>query len=159
MELKTRIFELNHSYYRNLSELAWAMGISVSQIYRVQNGKRNINEKFIVGAMRAFPGYKFDDLFYLDSTTPLPARNRAAGEKPATESTERALERLTSAVDMYGQHLKSHIDIIINLNGASQELKNGARDLDKVLSHIIRGSINKIQPSNNLTSFTKDRLN
>ena len=159
MILKTRVFDLYTRNYRNLSELARAMDISVSQVYRVLEGKRNINRKFIIGAVRAFPGYKFDDLFYLDSTTPLPARNRAAGERPATESTERALERLTSAVDMYGQHLKSHIDIIINLNGASQELKTGARDLDKVLSHIIRGSINKIQPSNNLTSFTKDRLN
>jgi len=79
MRLKTRIFELN--LYNNLSELAQAMGISVSQIYRVQKGKRNINEKFIVGAMRAFPGLKFDDLFYLDSVPPMPANNRAADEK------------------------------------------------------------------------------
>jgi len=79
MRLKTRIFELN--LYNNLSELARAMGISVSQIYRVQKGKRNINEKFIVGAMRAFPGLKFDDLFYLDSIPPMPANNRAADEK------------------------------------------------------------------------------
>jgi len=57
------------------------MGISVSQIYRVQQGKRRINEKFIVGAMRAFPGLKFDDLFYLDSAPPMPANNRAAAEK------------------------------------------------------------------------------
>lgn len=63
MRLKTRVFELNH--YKNLSELARAMGISVSQAYRVQEGKRGINEKFIVGAMRAFPAYKFDRLFYL----------------------------------------------------------------------------------------------
>ena len=79
MRLKTRIFELN--LYNNLSELARAMGISVSQIYRVQKGKRNINEKFIVGAMRAFPGLKFDDLFYLNSVPPMPANNRAADEK------------------------------------------------------------------------------
>ena len=79
MRLKTRIFELN--LYNNLSELARAMGISVSQIYRVQKGKRSINEKFIVGAMRAFPGLKFDDLFYLNSVPPMPANNRAADEK------------------------------------------------------------------------------
>ncbi len=79
MRLKTRIFELN--LYNNLSELARAMGISVSQIYRVQQGKRHINEKFIVGAMRAFPGLNFDDLFYLDPASPMPANNRAAAEK------------------------------------------------------------------------------
>ncbi len=65
MIMKTRVFELSTGSYSNLPELAWAMGISVSQIYRVRNGKRSINQKFIVGAMRAFPGYNLDDLFYL----------------------------------------------------------------------------------------------
>ena len=64
MVLKTRIFELRNGY-KNLSELAKAMGISVSQIYRVRDGKRRINQKFIVGAINAFPEYKLDDLFYL----------------------------------------------------------------------------------------------
>jgi len=65
MIVKTRVFELCNGNYKNLSELAYAMGISVSQIYRVREGKRNINQKFIVGAFQAFPGCKFDDLFYL----------------------------------------------------------------------------------------------
>jgi hypothetical protein len=64
MVLKTRIFELRNGY-RNLSELAKAMGISVSQIYRVRDGKRKINQKFIIGAINAFPEYRLDDLFYL----------------------------------------------------------------------------------------------
>ncbi|MDH5695954.1 MAG: hypothetical protein OEZ00_05040 [Dehalococcoidia bacterium] len=33
-------------------------------------GKRNINRKFIIGAVRAFPGYKFDDLFYFVPEVP-----------------------------------------------------------------------------------------
>ncbi|MFC1913935.1 hypothetical protein ACFLXF_01525 [Chloroflexota bacterium] len=53
--------------YRNLCELANAMEVSVSQVYRVREGKRSINQKFIVGAMKAFPGRSIDDLFYLDS--------------------------------------------------------------------------------------------
>ena len=65
MLLKTRIFELSQSRYQNLAELAKAMGISLSQVYRVREGKRRVNQKFIVGAMRAFPGYKLDELFYL----------------------------------------------------------------------------------------------
>ncbi len=65
MIVRTRIFELCDGNYNNLSELAQAMGISVSQVYRVREGKRNINQKFIVGAISAFPGHKFDDLFYL----------------------------------------------------------------------------------------------
>ena len=65
MIVKTRIFQLCHEDYKNLSELAQAMEISVSQVYRVREGKRSINQKFIVGAIRAFPGHKLDDLFYL----------------------------------------------------------------------------------------------
>jgi len=70
MIVKTRIFELSYNNYKNLSELAQAMGISVSQIYRVREGKRNINQKFIIGAIKAFPEHKFDDLFYFAQETP-----------------------------------------------------------------------------------------
>ena len=70
MIVETRLFELCNSKYKNLSELAEAMGISVSQIYRVREGKRNINQKFIVGAIKAFPNYRFDDLFYLAPQSP-----------------------------------------------------------------------------------------
>ena len=70
MIIKTRIFELCNGNYSNLSELADAMGISVSQIYRVREGKRRINQKFIIGAIEAFHGYKFDDLFYLIPESP-----------------------------------------------------------------------------------------
>ena len=65
MIIRTRIFELCDGEYKNLSELAQGMGISVSQIYRVREGKRLVNQKFIIGAAKAFPGRKFDELFYL----------------------------------------------------------------------------------------------
>ncbi|MBA7712377.1 hypothetical protein ES703_121351 [subsurface metagenome] len=70
MIVKTRVFELCNGRYKNLSELAQAMGISVSQIYRVRQGKRSINQKFLIGAIRAFPQYKFGDLFYFASEVP-----------------------------------------------------------------------------------------
>ena len=50
--------------YHNLSDLAKAMGLSVSQVYRVREGKRGINEKFIIGAKKAFPDSRLDELFY-----------------------------------------------------------------------------------------------
>ncbi len=65
MKLETKVFELCNGKYRNLSELAQAMGISVSQVYRVRKDKRPINQKFIIGAIRAFSGYRLDDLFYV----------------------------------------------------------------------------------------------
>lgn len=71
MIIKTRIFELRNGNYRNLSELAQAMGLSVSQVYRVREGKRGINQKFIVGAKKAFPDYRLDELFYLDGESEL----------------------------------------------------------------------------------------
>jgi hypothetical protein len=61
----TRVFDLYPIKYGSLTEMAQAMGISVSQIYRVREGKRKINQKFIVGAIQAFPEYRFSDLFYV----------------------------------------------------------------------------------------------
>ncbi len=65
MIVKTRIFELCNGRYRSLSELAGSMGISVSQVYRVREGTRSINQKFIVGAIKAFPERRLEELFYL----------------------------------------------------------------------------------------------
>ena len=76
MIVKTKIFELSYNNYESLSQLAEAMEISVSQIYRVRQGKRNINQKFIVGAIKAFPGHKFEDLFYFAPEMPTVANNR-----------------------------------------------------------------------------------
>ncbi len=66
MIIKTRIFQLCDGKYRNLSELAKDMGLSVSQVYRVREGKRSINQKFLIGAKKVFPDYRLDELFYLD---------------------------------------------------------------------------------------------
>ena len=67
MIIRTRVFELANGKYRNLSALAIAMGLSVSQVYRVREGKRGINEKFIIGAKQAFPDYRLDELFYFNT--------------------------------------------------------------------------------------------
>ena len=87
MIVKTRVFELPNNGYKNLTELAQAMGISVSQIYRVRKGKRHINQKFIVGAIKAFPSYKLDDLFYLSPD--VPTVNEHRHQHPATHSTSK----------------------------------------------------------------------
>lgn len=65
MIVKTNIFNIARGRYRNLSEMALAMGISVSQIYRIRQGTRRINQKFIIGALKAFPECTLDELFYL----------------------------------------------------------------------------------------------
>ena len=120
MIVKTGIFELCNGYYKNLSELATAMGISVSQIYRVREGKRHINQKFIVGAMKAFPNHKLDDLFYLTPELPT-VTNNPHHQHPATHSTEkqttedeqikesprRIIERFIAATEEYGQHSRA----------------------------------------------------
>ena len=69
MIIKTRVFELSQGKYHNLSELARAMGLSISQVYRVRMGKRGINEKFLIGAKKAFPEYRLDELFYFSYGT------------------------------------------------------------------------------------------
>jgi transcriptional regulator with XRE-family HTH domain len=67
MIIRTRVFDIADGKFENLSELAKAMGISVSQVYRVREGKRGINEKFIVGAKMAFPNLRLDELFYFNN--------------------------------------------------------------------------------------------
>ncbi len=65
MKLKTRVFELCNGKYRNVAELAHTTGVSYDLIYRVRRGERGIHGRFIIGATKAFPGYKLDDLFYV----------------------------------------------------------------------------------------------
>lgn len=67
MKLNTMVFELCKGKYKNMTELAQAIGISQDLIYRVRKGECGINGRFIIGATRAFPEYKLDDLFYVDS--------------------------------------------------------------------------------------------
>lgn len=95
MIVKTRIFEIyenDNNGYRNLSELARAMGISPSQIYRVREGKRQINQKFIVGAIMAFPDYRLDDLFYLVPQPPVTGSNNRSEHPAADTANEPAPE-------------------------------------------------------------------
>lgn len=93
MIVRTRIFELSDNGYRNLSELAKAMGISVSQIYRVREGTRHINQKFIVGAIRAFPDHNLDDLFYLAPDLPAVKDNHHHGHSTGHPADEPPVER------------------------------------------------------------------
>jgi len=93
MKLKTRVFELSSGKYANLSDLARAMGISLAQIYRVRDGKRDIGEKFIIGAVKAFPGYKLDDLFYvLPDGSEMTNSRSALGVKGNLVSTQQLRE-------------------------------------------------------------------
>lgn len=49
MEIATRVFSLYDKKYENLTELAKAMGISVSKANRVREGNYPITEEFIIG--------------------------------------------------------------------------------------------------------------
>ena len=82
MIIRTRVFELAHGKYHNLTDLARAMEISVSQVYRVREGKRGINEKFLIGAKKAFPDYRLDELFYFNP-------EHSTGHNRAPSVTER----------------------------------------------------------------------
>jgi len=55
MIIRTRVFEIANVKYQNLSGLARAMGISVSQIYRVREGKRGIQRKIHHWRQDGFP--------------------------------------------------------------------------------------------------------
>ena len=49
----------------NDTELANKMGINRTQVWRVKVGKNDPGTDFVAGALRAFPGVKFDELFIL----------------------------------------------------------------------------------------------
>jgi hypothetical protein len=149
MIVKTRIFEFSNRYYKNLSELATVMGISVSQIYRVREGKRQINQKFIVGAMKAFPNHKLDDLFFLTPEVPAVNKNNHnrhsqagstdrpdTGEQQVAQSPQQIVERFISATEEYEKHLKSHTSATINMRDASQEIKRGIDLTNKALIYL-----------------------
>ena len=97
MIVKTRVFEFCYREYNNLAELAQTMEISVSQIYRVREGKRHINQKFIVGAIKAFPNYRLDDLFYLTPESLIVTNNNQSSAPPsADEPAPREKQRVES---------------------------------------------------------------
>lgn len=129
MLVRTRVFDLCQCRYANLSELAEAMGISVSQVYRVREGTRNINQKFIVGAIKAFPEHKFDDLFYFVPEPPQSSELK-------TKNSEQALASFTSAIDEYARHLKSHTTALANLSQAARQLREDAEKTGQLLEHL-----------------------
>jgi len=59
--------------------------MSAVGVYKVKAGKRGIGHKFILGAAKAFPGYKLGDLFYVGW--------ESKGAKPSRHA-RRQLERL-----------------------------------------------------------------
>ena len=50
----------------DMKRLARLVGLSLSQVYRIREGERRVGLQFIVGALTAFPKYKFEDLFYIE---------------------------------------------------------------------------------------------
>ena len=51
---------------------------ALKTLYRVREGKRPINQKFIDGAVKALPNYSLDDLFYLVPESPTDTNNELA---------------------------------------------------------------------------------
>lgn len=69
-------------------------------------------------------------------TSRVMAQTVQAAEK-RMERTEETLAKFTSAIEVYAQHLQSHTSAIQGLSEASQELKKGAAEQNKVLIHLV----------------------
>jgi len=109
MKLKTRVFELYNGKYTNLSELAEAMEISVATVSRVRQGIRPVNQKFIIGAVKAFPGYKLDDLFYVSRVAGMTSRrDEVVKLKKAGLSDAEIGRRLGVSRERVGQIVKGN---------------------------------------------------
>jgi len=69
-------------------------------------------------------------------TSRVMAQTVQAAEK-RMERTDQTLAKFTSAIEVYAQHLQSHTSAIQGLSEASQELKKGAAEQNKVLIHLV----------------------
>lgn len=66
--MRTRVFDLAEAEgYSTLTRLAIAMGVSLATVSRVRAEKVGAGTDFIAGALRAFPGRKFEDLFIFET--------------------------------------------------------------------------------------------
>jgi excisionase family DNA binding protein len=109
--LKTKVFELCKGKYKNLSELARAMGIHFSEVYRVKQGKRGIAQKFITGAVKAFPEYKLDDLFYVAPDDDLKRPRQIAKASPAPQKPELNSKAMLTVREV-ARLLKVHVSTV-----------------------------------------------
>lgn len=66
MRLRTRVFDLAKDAGWSGAALADAMGMSEATVSLVRSNKREIGQRFIAGALRAFPSLSFDDLFWYE---------------------------------------------------------------------------------------------
>lgn len=67
VSVKTTVFEIMHDHgYVTDEALAIAMGLHPATICRTRSGEYSITARFIAGALRAFPGKSFDQLFSVE---------------------------------------------------------------------------------------------
>ena len=90
------------------------MGMSAGQIYRVRDGARGINQKFIIGATKAFPGYSLGDLFYIEgqpvkSSNKLPEFREYARQKYPNELDE---DLITMIEDLIERQRAKHKEVL-----------------------------------------------
>jgi len=59
----------------NLTGLVGLLGVSYSQLYRVENEYSGVGSKIIAGVLAAHPENKFEDFFYVESLSCVKERN------------------------------------------------------------------------------------
>ncbi|MFH1003351.1 MAG: signal peptidase I [Chloroflexota bacterium] len=68
--------------------------------------------------------------------TALTLESRLKGTEDGMASTQQALDKFAGAIELYAEHLRSHTSAIIGLSDASQELKKGAAEQNRILGLI-----------------------
>lgn len=64
MEIKAGLFQVYPEC--NMVQLATSTCLSLSQVYRIRQGKRKVSASFIAGVLAALPYHKFEDLFHIE---------------------------------------------------------------------------------------------
>lgn len=66
--------QLMSSHDTNLTGLVGVLGVSYTQLYRVEKEHSGVGAKIIAGVLAAHPGKRFEDFFYVERLTCLKER-------------------------------------------------------------------------------------
>jgi methyl-accepting chemotaxis protein len=80
-----------------------------------------------------------------------------ASEK-GVEATQQALTSFAAAIAEYAEHLKSHTSAIQGLSEASQELKKGAAEQNKVFERLLGAMEERIAPREEAAPTAKPEI-
>ena len=67
--MRTRLFDVAALHHWSVKQIAHRTGLTARGLYYVKRGQRKPGARFITAVLRAYPLYKYEELFYDDEYT------------------------------------------------------------------------------------------